>query len=89
MDIALKQRLVGASVLIALAVVVLPMLLSGQPELQNESARIEVPEKPPELSIRMGDPADDDDAADAQNGSAAKSSREEVKPRIVMIPRTQ
>ena len=32
MDIALKQRLVGASVLIALAVVVLPMMLGGGPE---------------------------------------------------------
>ena len=32
MDIALKQRLVGASVLIALAIVVLPMLLGGRPE---------------------------------------------------------
>lgn len=51
MDQALKQRLVGATVLIVLGVVLLPMLLSGQPELQNEAARIEVPEKPPELSI--------------------------------------
>jgi DedD protein len=51
MDQALKQRLVGATVLIALGVILLPMLLSGQPELQNETARIEVPEKPPELSI--------------------------------------
>ena len=32
MDIALKQRLVGASVLIALAVVVVPMLLGGRPD---------------------------------------------------------
>ena len=51
MDQALKQRLVGATVLIVLGVILLPMLLSGQPEFQNETARIEVPEKPPELSI--------------------------------------
>ena len=51
MDQALKQRLVGATVLIILAVILLPMLLSGQPELQNESRRIELPDKPPELSI--------------------------------------
>jgi DedD protein len=51
MDQALKQRLVGATVLIVLGVVLLPMLLSGQPEFQNETARIEVPEKPPELSV--------------------------------------
>ena len=51
MDQALKQRLVGATVLIILAVILLPMLLSGQPELQNESRRIELPDKPPELSM--------------------------------------
>ena len=51
MDQALKQRLVGATVLIILGVIVLPMLLSGQPELQNESRRIELPDKPPELSM--------------------------------------
>ncbi len=52
MDKALKQRLVGASVLIVLAVIVLPMLLSGRSEtLKQESRRIEVPPKPDELSI--------------------------------------
>jgi DedD protein len=52
MDIALKQRLVGASVLIALAVVVLPMLFGGRPDAgENGSARIEVPEQPPELDF--------------------------------------
>jgi DedD protein len=51
MDKALKQRLVGASVLIAFAVVVLPMLLSGQQGDQQESRRIDLPPKPPEMSI--------------------------------------
>jgi cell division septation protein DedD len=51
MDKALKQRLVGASVLIALAVVVLPMLLSGQPGDQQEARSIEVPPRPTELSF--------------------------------------
>lgn len=47
MDIALKQRLVGASVLIALAVVVLPMLLGGRPEGgPSGTARIEIDENP-------------------------------------------
>ena len=49
MDIALKQRLVGASVLIALAVIVLPMLLGGpQPaELDFETRRYPIGESPP------------------------------------------
>lgn len=52
MDKALKQRLVGASVLIILAVIVLPMLLSGRSDrLKQESRRIELPPKPDELSI--------------------------------------
>lgn len=52
MDKALKQRLVGASVLIVLAVIVLPMLLSGRSDrLKHESNRIELPPKPDELSI--------------------------------------
>jgi len=52
MDKALKQRLVGASVLIILAVIVLPMLLSGRSDrLQQESRQIELPAKPDELSI--------------------------------------
>jgi len=43
MDIALKQRLVGASVLIALAVVVLPMLFGGRPDSGSPgSTRIEI-----------------------------------------------
>ena len=52
MDKALKQRLVGASVLIILAVIVLPMLLSGRSDtLKQESSEIEIPPKPDELSI--------------------------------------
>lgn len=51
MDQALKQRLVGATVLILLGVILLPMLLSGQPEFSNEPRSIQVPERPPSLSI--------------------------------------
>jgi len=52
MDIALKQRLVGASVLIALAVVVLPMLLGGRPDGESrETQVIELPPQPPELDF--------------------------------------
>ncbi len=52
MDKALKQRLVGASVLIILAVIILPMLLSGRSDtLKQESRQIELPAKPEELSF--------------------------------------
>ncbi len=53
MDKALKQRLVGASVLIILAVIVLPMLLSGRSDtLNTESRRIQLPAEPEELSFK-------------------------------------
>ena len=53
MDVALKQRLVGATVLIALAVVVLPMLLGGRPEqAAQESRKIELPPQPSELDFQ-------------------------------------
>jgi DedD protein len=52
MDKALKQRLVGASVLIALAVIVLPMMFSGRPEsFSQQSQKIELPPQPGELSF--------------------------------------
>lgn len=51
MDKALKQRLVGASVLVALAVVVLPMLLGGETRAPQEARTIELPPKPRELSF--------------------------------------
>lgn len=53
MDIALKQRLVGASVLIALAIVVLPMLLGGRPEDgAQDTQKIELPPQPAELDFQ-------------------------------------
>ena len=52
MDKALKQRMVGASVLIALAVIILPMLLGGRPEADTQQTRkIELPAQPPVLSF--------------------------------------
>ncbi len=52
MDKALKQRMVGAGVLIALAVIILPMLLGGRPEGETQQTRkIEIPAQPPELSF--------------------------------------
>ncbi|MEJ8566821.1 SPOR domain-containing protein [Elongatibacter sediminis] len=53
MDKALKQRLVGATVLIALAVIVLPMLLDGPPDDPGSapSQRIELPPRPDEITF--------------------------------------
>ncbi len=82
MDKALKQRLVGASVLIILAVIVLPMLLSGSSDrLKQESRQIELPPKPEELSIEtrrypVGAPAGSTPAARQEEPAAAESGKE-------------
>ncbi len=46
MDRALKQRLVGATILIALAVIFLPMLLDGEGGNGQSTPRIAIPERP-------------------------------------------
>jgi DedD protein len=47
MDSALKQRLIGAAVLVALAVIFLPMLLDGpQPESTREPVPLDIPVAP-------------------------------------------
>jgi DedD protein len=52
MDKALKQRLVGAIVLIALAVIVLPMIFGGRPSATGPETRsIELPAEPPDLDF--------------------------------------
>jgi DedD protein len=77
MDIALKQRLVGASVLIALAVVVLPMLLGGRPEIgAPETQRIELPPQPPELDFESRRYP----IGEAPPPRQAKSTEQAVKP---------
>ena len=77
MDTALKQRLVGASVLIALAVVVLPMLLGGRQDGEvQESQKIELPPRPSELDFETRRYPIGEQAADRPQ----KNSKTTVKP---------
>ena len=59
MNPALKQRLVGAALLVALAVIFLPMLLDGSGARERLDAEIEIPDKPeaPESYLDQPDPA--------------------------------
>lgn len=87
MDKALKQRLVGASVLIALAVIVLPMLLGGRPEDESQQTRaIEIPAQPPELSFetRRYPIGDQGTEQQTKNGEA----RPEELVRQLPVPKT-
>lgn len=57
MDILLKQRIVGAIVLISLAVIFIPMLLSGKTDLLTKQLNSNIPPKPsyeirrPEIAV--------------------------------------
>lgn len=46
MDDALKQRLVGAAVLVAVGVIFVPMILDGPPDFGTETAALEIPPRP-------------------------------------------
>ncbi|HEY7872156.1 MAG TPA: SPOR domain-containing protein [Rudaea sp.] len=46
MDSALKQRLIGAAVLIALAVIFVPMFLGNAPPPQNTTMNLDIPKAP-------------------------------------------
>ena len=46
MDEQLKQRLIGAAVVISLGVIFIPMILDGGRHTEFEKVRIEIPEKP-------------------------------------------
>src|SRR5687768_9075110 len=51
MDAALKQRLIGAAVLVALAVIFLPILVDGpEPQTGTSSVPLDIP-APPERSF--------------------------------------
>lgn len=46
MDAVLKQRLIGASVIIALAIIFVPLLFNNEPPEGAESFNIQIPDKP-------------------------------------------
>lgn len=81
MDKALKQRLVGASVLVALAVIILPMLLGGQPDATQDTRPIEIPPRPPEVSFEtrrfpIGEQPSDQPSTLPEAGSAEDAAED-------------
>ncbi len=80
---ALKQRLVGAIVLVALAVIFVPMLLDGDGRQAGERVSVEIPESPddPDPDIETGEasadhassPSGEADGSNAQATAATAS----------------
>jgi len=87
MDKALKQRLVGASVIIALAVIVLPMLLNGRPEGRSEqSQKMEIPPRPDELSFETRRFPVADAMEESRPGENASASSEASAQALPALP---
>lgn len=93
MDKALKQRLVGASVLIIFAVIVLPMLLSGRSDtLKHESRLIELPSKPAELSFEtrrfpVGQAGTANTAVEPRQAQSANETSQTLPKTVVGSPK--
>ncbi len=95
MDKALKQRMVGASVLIALAVIVLPMLLGGRNDGESQKIqKIELPAQPPELSFETRrypiavQGSDQQVKKDTSSGEEAVRSLPAPKPPVSKVEKT-
>jgi cell division septation protein DedD len=87
MDKALKQRLVGASVIIALAVIVLPMLLSGRPEGGSEQAqKMEIPPRPDELAFETRRFPVTDAVAEPRSGANAYTGSATASQALPALP---
>ena len=86
MDKALKQRLVGATVLIALAVIVLPMLLGEPPQDRRpESQQIELPPRPSDVEFEtrrfpLGEPGTEAPSTTEQNRGSEQAVSAEQAP---------
>ncbi len=81
MDLALKQRLVGASVLVALGVIFIPMLLDGRDPEARREGRLEIPDPPDrEFQSRLL-PVDA-----GQNGKEAQTNGRDSSPLAQLEP---
>ncbi len=81
MEIALKQRLIGAAVLIALAVIFLPMLLDGTGRREQVSMKMEIPPEPQYNFEQPLPPALPDDPQRTGGAQAALTQdHTEIKP---------
>ena len=84
MDKALKQRLVGAIVLIALAVIVLPMIFGGRPSSDGPGpSEIELPSPPPDLEFETRRfPVGDQPVPQPSSEPATQDVPEEAQPEL-------
>src|SRR5438445_371964 len=93
MDPALKKRMIGAVVLIVLAIIFVPMLFNGRPPTRNESVDLSLPAPPyrdsvdlngqQALRVRAGPYVDKSDAEKAR--LLAKRTRADAPGKLVEV----
>lgn len=87
MDKVLKQRLIGAAILIALAVIFLPMLFDGPDERPTRELAIDLPDPPEERAPVRRLPLDPDQARGVASESTAPARAPvRVEPPPVVPP---
>lgn len=93
MDSALKQRLIGAAVLIALAVIFLPMLVDGpEPQRGTSTVPLDIPVPPErnfetrELPLALPTPATATSAPPANEPDRVVTVEADVTPRVDALP---
>jgi len=85
LDVALKQRVVGAIVLVALAVIFLPMLLDGSGRPDRVDMSVEIPAEPDAPASRIESPsgagdtgrvAEEEPGPRSESGASAQRAEE-------------
>ena len=82
MDLALKQRLVGAIVLIALAVIFLPMLLDGSGTPERLDVEVEIPERSEAPQSQFDEPDVGAELSAGATGGGDDSAAEPMEPAV-------
>lgn len=84
MEVELKQRLVGASVIIALAVIFIPMIFENTHVNQNQSISIEIPDEPKGLKHKILNI----DTSQVTGHKTQSETQSEVKPSDNITPQS-
>ncbi len=79
METTLKQRLIGAAVIIALAVIFVPMILDGSGQLESHPMNLDVPPKPKfSFESTLPDPKELEKLPSISEAKQPKSTEESV-----------
>lgn len=89
METTLKQRLIGAAVIIALAVIFVPMILDGSGQQESVAINMEVPPEPTfTFDSELPDPKQLDELPPIEKAFETESTEGSAAPTTVEEPKT-